>query len=165
MIEYFKLALSRWNDFQGRSRRSEFWYFYLGFVLIVFGLSFLGGIIGGATGSEAGGIIPMVLLGIVSLVFIVPFLACAVRRLHDSGKSGWWLLISIIPLGGIVLFVFYCLDSEPGANKWGPNPKTGALADDVTSHKFRKAKIITAGNFPSRDCFCFSKLLLTPFLL
>ncbi|MEM6770413.1 MAG: DUF805 domain-containing protein [Bacteroidota bacterium] len=137
MVEYVKMALNKYADFTGRSRRSEFWFFYLAFVISVFVVAFVGGLIGGllggATGSEAAGIIPIALMGILMLGFIVPYLAVAVRRLHDTGKSGWWMLLSLIPVGGLVLLIFFCLDSEPGANKWGPNPKTGAVAD-ATSH-------------------------------
>ena len=58
------------------------------------------------------------------LIVLVPSLAVAARRLHDTGKSGWMLLISLIPLiGGIILLVFMCSDSQPSDNKYGPNPK------------------------------------------
>ena len=67
---------------------------------------------------------------IIALAMLLPIVAVAVRRLHDTGKSGWWYLIGVIPLvsyvGSIVLLVFYCTDSDPGSNKWGPNPKLGA---------------------------------------
>ena len=54
---------------------------------------------------------------------LVPTLAVSVRRLHDTGRSGWWMLLSLVPFGGIVLLVFDCLDSEPGPNRFGPSPK------------------------------------------
>lgn len=134
MIEYYKMALNKYADFTGRSRRSEYWFFVLGNLIIYFVLAFLGGLIGGATGSEAAGAVPMLLLGVFGLAIIIPSIAVAVRRLHDTGRSGWWYLIGIIPLiGSIVLLVFFVQDSEPGANQWGPNPKTGAVAD-ATSH-------------------------------
>ena len=133
MIENYKAVLNKYADFTGRARRSEYWYFVLANILIYFVLAFIGGFIGGASGSETAAVLSMIPVGIFALAILVPSIAVAVRRLHDAGKSGWWLLISLIPFGGIVLIVFYCLDSEPGANKWGPNPKTGAVAD-AASH-------------------------------
>lgn len=59
-----------------------------------------------------------------SLAVLLPSLSVAVRRLHDTGRSGWWLFIALIPIiGAIILLVFMCLDSQPGDNKYGPNPK------------------------------------------
>jgi uncharacterized membrane protein YhaH (DUF805 family) len=61
-----------------------------------------------------------------SLAVLVPSIAVAVRRLHDTGRSGWWLLIAFVPLiGGLVLLVFYVQDSQPGSNPFGANPKSG----------------------------------------
>lgn len=134
MIEYYKMALNRYADFSGRSRRSEYWYFVLGNVLIVFALAIVGGGIAAAVGSEEAMMIPAGLIGIFYLAVLIPSLALIVRRFHDQGKSGWFALLMLIPyLGGLIVFVFMCLDSEPGANKWGPNPKTGAVAN-ATSH-------------------------------
>lgn len=133
MIEYYKMALNKYADFTGRSRRSEYWFFVLGNVIIYFVIAFIAGLIGGGIGSEEAAIIPLALIGIFALAIIIPSLAVAVRRLHDTGKSGWWYLIAFIPFGGIVLLVFFCTDSEPGANQWGPNPKTGATAS-AASH-------------------------------
>jgi uncharacterized membrane protein YhaH (DUF805 family) len=61
---------------------------------------------------------------VYSLAIFIPSLAVCVRRLHDIGRSGWWYLIGLIPvIGWILLIVWFCTDSQPGANKWGPNPK------------------------------------------
>jgi len=134
MIEYYKMALNRYADFSGRSRRSEYWFFVLGNVLIVFALGIVGGGIAAAVGSEEAMMIPVGLMAIFYLAVFIPTLALVVRRFHDQGKSGWFALLLLIPyLGGLVVFVFMCLDSEPGANQWGPNPKTGAVAN-ATSH-------------------------------
>ena len=66
----------------------------------------------------------MAIVTILGLVHFIPSLAVTVRRLHDTGKSGWWLLIAFIPfIGAIVLLVFLVQDSHPGTNEWGPNPK------------------------------------------
>ena len=65
--------------------------------------------------------------GLYSLLILIPSIAVVVRRLHDTDRSGWWILISLIPLiGVIVLFVFICLDSQPGTNRFGANPKEAA---------------------------------------
>lgn len=133
MIEYYKAVLNKYADFTGRARRSEYWFFVLGNLIIYIGLAVIGGLLGGITGSEEGAIVPIALIGIFVLAILIPSIAVGVRRLHDTGKSGWWYLISLVPFGSIVLLVFFCMDSEPGANQWGPNPKTGATAS-TTSH-------------------------------
>ena len=77
--------------------------------------------------SEIVSLIFVALLGLIVLALFIPSIAVAVRRLHDTGRSGWWYIIGMIPVvsyvGSIVLLVFYCTDSQPGRNKWGPNPK------------------------------------------
>lgn len=112
-FDYFKLALSKYAEFEGRSRRSEYWYFALFNVLINFVVALVDSILGTS------------LLGIVaSLALVVPGIAVAVRRLHDVGKSGWHLLLILLPIiGWILLLVWYVTDSQPGSNKWGSNPK------------------------------------------
>ena len=83
-------------------------------------LAMIGGMTSEASDSSIG-LIPFV---IYYLAALIPSLAVSVRRLHDTSRSGWWLLISLVPLvGSIVLLVFYCEDSHPGTNNWGPNPK------------------------------------------
>ncbi len=136
MIEYYKLALSKYAEFTGRSRRSEYWYFVLGNLLVYLALAAVGGLLGALVGGgEVAMYLMFGLIGLFGLAIFVPSLAVAIRRLHDTGRSGWWYLIVLVPyVGGIVLIVFMCLDSQPGGNKWGPNPKTGAMANDVTSH-------------------------------
>ncbi|TXF83557.1 DUF805 domain-containing protein [Neolewinella aurantiaca] len=126
MVEYFKLAISKYAEFTGRSRRSEYWYFFLGNMILSIIATMLGVVLGETIGS--------MLSGLVSLALIVPGIAVGVRRLHDTGRSGWWLLIAIVPLiGAILLLVWFATDSQPGANEYGPNPKTGEAAD-ITSH-------------------------------
>ena len=85
--------------------------FALGFVENALGL--------GARDGGAG-----VLVSLYALVLLLPSLAVGARRLHDTGRSGWWLLIGLVPLiGSIVLIIFFVLDSQPGDNPYGPNPK------------------------------------------
>lgn len=83
-------------------------------------LSFIDGMIG-LYSIEAG---LGVLSGIYTLAVLIPSLAVTVRRLHDIGRSGWWLLIAFIPLiGALILLIFTVLDSKPGSNQYGPDPK------------------------------------------
>jgi uncharacterized membrane protein YhaH (DUF805 family) len=103
----------KYFDFSGRARRSEYWFFAL-FSFLVYLVAY---VIGLAIGTQ-------ILYYLVALGFLLPGLGVAVRRLHDTGKSGWWILIGIIPLiGAIVLLVFTVTDSDPGDNQYGPSPK------------------------------------------
>ncbi|WP_227396005.1 DUF805 domain-containing protein [Jeotgalibacillus aurantiacus] len=118
-MQWYLKVLKNYVTFSGRARRKEFWMFNLINFLIVLALSVV----------ELVLEIPAFLSGIYSLAIILPSLAVTVRRLHDIGKSGWWILISLVPLvGAIILLVFECLDSVPD-NQYGPNPKSGAASD------------------------------------
>ena len=113
-VEAIKSVFSQYVGFSGRARRSEYWYFVLFEAVISSVLSGLGQKV--AAFSVIG--------GIFALAVLLPGLAVCIRRLHDIGKSGWWILLSLIPVvGGIILIVFACKDSEPGDNQYGPNPK------------------------------------------
>ena len=112
-------AWTNYANFQGRARRKAFWMFALFNIIAIVALTMVEGLIG-LRGDGVYGI----LSGLYSLAVILPALALAVRRLHDTGRSGWWLLIGLVPLvGPIVLIVFYVTDSQPGTNQYGPNPK------------------------------------------
>ncbi len=113
----------KYADFSGRARRSEYWYWTLAVFVAVLGLEIVGLVL--AAIAKPLGIIVLLALVVGSLALIVPGLAVSVRRLHDTGKSGWLLLLGIIPFGGLVVLVFMCLDSTPGPNQYGPNPKEG----------------------------------------
>lgn len=105
---------------EGRARRKEYWFFTLFYCLGLIVLMIVDGITG--TLSEQAGI--GLLSGVFVLATLVPYIAVTVRRLHDTDRSGWWILLSLIPLiGGLVLLVFMLVDSQPGANRFGPNPK------------------------------------------
>jgi uncharacterized membrane protein YhaH (DUF805 family) len=106
-------VFSKYVVFSGRARRSEFWWFTL-FAVILY---IVAAIIDKAIGNS-------ILSLILGLALLLPSLAVTVRRLHDTGRSGWWILLGIIPvIGAIVLLVFECQDSQPGANAYGPSPK------------------------------------------
>lgn len=122
-MNWFLVALKKYATFSGRAQRAEYWYFFLFYILTFIGLSFIDGITG--TFSEEAGI--GLLSGLYSLAILIPSLAVGVRRLHDTGRSGWWLLVGIIPLiGAIVLLIFFLQDSVPGDNLYGSNPKATA---------------------------------------
>lgn len=119
-MNWFLIALKKYATFSGRAQRAEYWYFFLFYILIFVGLSVIDGIMGSF--SDEGGI--GLLGGILALALLIPSIAVGVRRLHDTGRSGWWLLISLIPLvGAIVLLVFAVQDSSADENSYGPNPK------------------------------------------
>jgi uncharacterized membrane protein YhaH (DUF805 family) len=122
-VEWYRMVWQKYAQFDGRSRRTEYWMFALINLLISMALgacilvSFL------STRAFAVGIAFAVIAGLYSLASIVPGLAVSVRRLHDIGRSGWWLLIDLVPFGCIVLLVFFCLEGTPGPNQYGPDPK------------------------------------------
>ncbi|MGO9317150.1 MAG: DUF805 domain-containing protein [Terracidiphilus sp.] len=119
-MDWYLMVLKKYAEFSGRSRRKELWMFTLFNMLIFIVLEILGIIL---RENMAGKII-LGLLAVYALATVIPGLAVCIRRLHDTGRSGWWLFISLVPfVGPIILLVFYVLDSEPGANQYGPNPK------------------------------------------
>jgi uncharacterized membrane protein YhaH (DUF805 family) len=115
----YQLAMSKYFVFQGRSSRSEYWVFVLVYILIGIAAQVLDMFLG--TYNAAG---EVGLLGaLVGLAHLIPSIAVAVRRLHDTDRTGWWLLIILIPLVGfIVLLIFFVLPSSPGNNRFGPPP-------------------------------------------
>lgn len=125
MSWYFKV-LKNYVGFQGRARRKEYWMFYLVHAIISF-ILYIPLFITSPEFNEGVSdtfILFAILFFLYLLAVMLPGLAVTVRRLHDSGKSAWWLLIHFVPYGGIVILVFTCLDSDVGHNFYGPNPKT-----------------------------------------
>ncbi|MBI2464375.1 DUF805 domain-containing protein [Candidatus Peregrinibacteria bacterium] len=117
-MNYYLSALKKYAVFNGRSQRAEYWYFILFNIIISIVLSIIDEFIKRNLGVSLG------MSGIYSLAVFIPVLAVSVRRLHDIGKSGWMLLINLIPLIGFIwLVVLMAKDSNPGENKYGPNPK------------------------------------------
>ena len=120
-MNYFIDCLTKkYACFSGRARRQEYWLFFLFNFIAAFVVGFIGVFLVGATGVTA-----FAFLGaIYNLAVLIPSFAVFCRRMHDTGRSGWWWLIGLIPfVGWIVLLVFCCLDSQPGENQYGPNPK------------------------------------------
>lgn len=122
MMSWYLMALRKYATFSGRAQRSEFWFFVATYLLILFLLAVVDGLLGVFdTAGEVG-----LLSGLFALSMVLPWLAVCARRLHDTGRSGWWMLVSFIPLiGSLVLLFFLVQDSAPGANAFGPNPKAG----------------------------------------
>ncbi|GKX57303.1 DUF805 domain-containing protein [Leminorella grimontii] len=120
-MEWFKKCLKQYADFSGRARRKEYWMFQLFTVIIAVVLMIVGSILDSMFGSN--GVVSLLLVGIFYLAILLPALSVTVRRLHDTDKTGWWLLLAFIPFGSLVLFVFTVLDSTNGQNAYGPSPK------------------------------------------
>ena len=121
---YLKVVRDNYANFNGRARRMEYWMFTLFNTLIIFGLALIAGLFAGGFGSDGPPMIMFGLIGIYVLAVLIPGIAVAVRRLHDTGRSGWWYLISFVPyIGGIILFIFMVIEGNKGSNQYGPDPK------------------------------------------
>ncbi|MGE0666283.1 MAG: DUF805 domain-containing protein [Sphingomonadales bacterium] len=110
----------KYADFNGRAPRSEFWWFYLAVIIAYIVVGIVGGLI---LGRFAGA-----LIGLLGLAIIVPSLALTARRLHDVDKSGWWMLIAITGIGGLVLLYWYVQPGTSGPNRFGEDPLPQAIA-------------------------------------
>lgn len=112
-MDWYIAVLKKYVEFTGRARRKEYWMFALISLVVSVAL----GVVGRILGTSA-------LSYLYSLAILLPGIAVTIRRLHDTGRSGWMSLIGIIPvLGWIVLLVFMAQDSTPGTNQYGLNPK------------------------------------------
>lgn len=113
-MEWYLKVIKNYVGFEGRARRKEFWMFTLFNLIISFVISLVEGLVG---------IAPMV-SSLYTLAVFLPSLAVGIRRLHDTGRSGWWVLLGFIPLvGAIILIIFACQDSQGNDNQYGSNPK------------------------------------------
>ena len=109
--EAVKSGFDHYTKFDGRASRPAFWWWVLFGILVAIVVSFIDSVIFGTT----------ILSFIVSLGLILPNLSVAIRRLHDTNRTGWWILIGFVPLiGFIVLLIFYLQQSDPGDNDYGP---------------------------------------------
>jgi len=115
-MQWYVAVIKKYTVFEGRAHRTEFWMF----ALVNFIIGAVLAILDAALGTSS------VLGGIYSLAVLLPSLAVGVRRLHDTGRSGWWLLLGLIPLIGlIVLIVWWATEGERSTNQYGPNPWDG----------------------------------------
>jgi uncharacterized membrane protein YhaH (DUF805 family) len=151
-MDWMLMPLKRYAEFSGRSRRKEYWMYLLLIVIVGFVLGMIEGVMG-LQQSVAGVYGP--LSAILALVTFIPSLAVGVRRLHDTDRTGWWMLLPILPYAAafamlfsgnvamfgilalvalgcaVVVLVFMVLDGTKGPNKYGPDPKGGVDADKV----------------------------------
>lgn len=115
-MKWYVEVMKKYALFVGRARREEYWMFFLINIIIGFAIGFVLGFIGGVLGIGTALSNPAAI--VYGLAVLVPGIAVAVRRMHDIGRSGWWILFPLLNL------VFLCLDSQQGENEYGLNPKT-----------------------------------------
>ena len=114
-MNWYLEVLKKYAVFGGRARRKEYWMFCLFNIIVALVLAVIDGLAG------TSGVIAM----LYSLAVLIPGIAVSVRRLHDTGRNGWWLLIVLVPaIGAIVFLVFMVQNSSPGKNQYGANPKS-----------------------------------------
>ena len=136
-----KSVYSKYITFSGRAARSEYWWYVLFSVIVSVVIMFVESALGlgqGLVASGAGGVSAAYSGGVLSIIWslgnILPSIAVGVRRLHDTDRSGWWLLIGLIPLiGFIVLLVFFCQRGTTGSNRFGGDPLRAQGSGDVFS--------------------------------
>ncbi|WP_380163853.1 DUF805 domain-containing protein [Jannaschia sp. R86511] len=125
-------CLRRYAELHGRARRSEYWWFTLFFVLVVTAGGLLDQAFGFTEAPEGGGPVA----GLLTLALLLPLLGVGARRLHDTGRSAWWLTLGLVPVGGVVVLLLWAAQpSQPDANEHGPAPVDGApvgRAPDLT---------------------------------
>jgi len=109
---------TKYVNFSGRARRKEFWLFNLTYLMLLFLSLGIDGYLNLTDTNSGYGFIS----GLFILILALPTIAVSIRRLHDTNRSGWWYLLTIVPLGIIVLYVFYCFKGAKGPNKFGPAP-------------------------------------------
>lgn len=133
-MKYFILAITKAFDFRSRSSRPEYWYFVLFNILFAIAAIILDNLLGTTIKINIGTVEVPLPYGYIYFLYLlalmIPGLSAGVRRLHDVGKSGWMMLLAFIPIiGGIWLLVLFVMESDPGDNKWGPNPNNIPMID------------------------------------
>ena len=123
---YLKVMKENYSNFNGRARRKEYWMYTLIYIIVIIIAMFLDGALGLGFDMYSEVTAPYGwIYSIVALVHLIPALGVLVRRLHDVGKSGWFMLISLVPIiGGIWLLVLVCTDGDSSENAYGPSPKS-----------------------------------------
>ena len=113
-FDYFVDVFKKYAVFNGRSRRAEYWYFALFSTIISILLEIISFFV----------LKNLIIVYLYDLAVLIPGLAVSIRRVHDIGKSGWFILINLIPIVGFIIWIVYmATDSQPGENKYGQNPK------------------------------------------
>ena len=122
-MEWYLTVWRKYADFNGRAQRKEYWIFTLFNLLIVLALYVAEMVTISSSDSHDVGTAFFGVLCVYALASFIPGLAVAVRRLHDAGFSGWLVLLAFVPLASIAVLVMTLMDSKPGPNQYGPNPK------------------------------------------
>ena len=121
-MEYMLMPIRRYADFQGRSRRKEYWMFVLFQLIVLLVLGVLFAMFEGVSMVLAESILWLGVLAYLGL-FLLPSIAVQVRRFHDQDKSGWFVLLGLVPyVGGLILLFFMVQPGTPGPNRFGPDP-------------------------------------------
>ncbi|MDE2042188.1 MAG: DUF805 domain-containing protein [Alphaproteobacteria bacterium] len=138
-MEYMLMPLKRYADFQGRSRRKEYWMFILLQIILFIVVGIIAALLGGFSNVSAPNPtnpfsmlsgVTMGLFGILMLALIIPSIAVQVRRFHDQNRSGWFVLLGFVPyIGGLVVLIFMLLEGTKGPNRFGEDPKGQNLQD------------------------------------
>ncbi|WP_235917194.1 DUF805 domain-containing protein [Maritimibacter harenae] len=136
MMEAVRTVFSKYATFTGRARRAEFWWFVLFYIIVNFILGLIDSVLFGTTTttetSFSAETDTPILSGIFWLATIIPYIAVGVRRLHDTNRSGWWLLLGFIPLiGAIILIVWFATGGDRGRNRFGDDPIDGSGGGDA----------------------------------
>ncbi|ASP39848.1 hypothetical protein CHH28_14710 [Bacterioplanes sanyensis] len=123
-MSWFIYALKNYLNFSDRARRKEYWMFFLFYMIFVFVFAFLDTALGKANSMEEALDLEGLFSPIYAIAMLIPSIAVTVRRLHDTNRSGWWILISLVPVIGILVLVFFTvLNSDEGFNRFGRSPK------------------------------------------
>lgn len=118
-MDWYLIALKKYAVIDGRARRKEYWYFFLFNLIIMLLLSTVDYTVGTVDIESGTGLFGT----LYALAIFIPSITVGVRRLHDLGRTGWWMLLSLIPIiGSIILIIFFVQPSESGKNEYGPNP-------------------------------------------
>jgi len=128
-VKYYVEAWKRYTDFKGRSSRAAYWWPFLLTIIISFVLGGISASVFGTASDEAGP-----LESVYQLAWLCPGIALGVRRLHDIGRNGWWLLIALTGVGVIVLIVWACRRGDTEANAWGPPPGDSSPTEPGTDN-------------------------------
>ncbi|ULQ48128.1 DUF805 domain-containing protein [Flagellatimonas centrodinii] len=124
-MNWYLGVLKQYAVFSGRARRREYWMFTLFNIIAAVVLSAIDGVFGSFSAEAGVGL----LSGLYLLAVLLPSIGVSIRRLHDTGRSGWWLLLVLVPVvGPLIVLVFMVLDSQAGSNDYGPNPKAPAVS-------------------------------------
>ena len=118
LIESVLGVLKKYKEFSGRARRREYWMFYLAICIVMAVLSILSQI-------PVVGMLFAIVSGLVGLAILVPGIAVGIRRLHDTNRSGWWLLLCLTGIGSFIVLYFTVQEGTKGENQYGPDPKAG----------------------------------------